>query len=262
MFMENSNRGMATKDGTIKTAHTVFKLLEELESANGMRLTELANRTDMATSTVHTHLKTLEQLDYVVKEGKRFTISYRFLEMGANKRKQSHLYEVAKPEIDKLAEQTGEHANLLVEEHGMGVFLYKQVGGEGVRDDTYLGKRTHLHTTALGKSHLAFMEPTQVDEILQTHGLPMITENTITEESALREELETIRNRGYAIDDEERIKRMRCVGVPVLGGDGTPVGAISVSASKKRMMGDRFEREIPQRLQGVANAIEVNLEHE
>jgi len=252
---------MANKDGSIKTSHTIFRLLEEIKSSNGLRLTELATRTDMATSTVHTHLKTLENLNYIVRDGKTFHISFRFLEFGAYRREQLELYQVAKPEINKVAEQTGEHANLLVEENGMGVFLYKRVGGQGVSDDTYAGKQTHLHTTALGKAALAHLSAERVKEIVQKRGLPKITNNTITEEDVLQNELNTIREQGYATDDEERNMRMRCIGVPILNDDKEPIGSISVSAPKKRMLGEKFESEIPQLLQGVANAIEVNIEH-
>jgi len=252
---------MANKDGTIKTSHTIFRLLKEIKASDGLRLTDLANRTDMATSTVHTHLKTLEDLNYVVKDNKTFKISFRFLEFGAYRREQLDLYQIAKPEINKLAEQTGEHANLLVEENGLGVFLYKRVGGQGVSDDTYAGKQTHLHTTSLGKAILAYLPAECVDEIIHTHGMPKVTEQTLTNEDVLHEELATIRERGYATDDEERNLGMRCIGVPILDDNERPIGSISVSAPKKRMLDDRFEDEIPQLIQGAANAIEVNIEH-
>lgn len=253
---------MVNKDGSIKTSYTIFRLLEEIKSSNGLRLTELANRTDMATSTVHTHLKTLEDLNYVVKDDKTFYISFRFLEFGSYRRKHSDLYQIAKPEVNKLAEQTGEHANLLIEENGFGVFLYKRIGDQGVMDDTYAGKRTYLHTTSLGKAILADLSMERVDEIIDKHGLPNVTGQTLTDENDLREELATIRERGYATDDEERNLGMRCIGVSILDDNKRAIGSISVSAPKKRMLGDQFEDEIPQLVQGAANAIEVNIKHE
>lgn len=126
------------------------------------------------------------------------------------------LYRVAASELQKLADQTGEHANLMIEKHGQGIFLYKVKGEDAVELDTYTGMRVDLQTTALGKAILAHLPETRIDEILNMHGLPRITENTVTDPAELKSELAEICERGYATDDEERVKGVRCVGVPIL----------------------------------------------
>lgn len=80
-----------------------------------------------------------------------------------------------------------------------------------------------------------------IDAIIDRHGLPAVTENTITTEAELKEELTTIAQRGYAIDDEERVKGMRCVAAPITDESNDPIGAISVSGPTNRFNDDVFD---------------------
>lgn len=171
-------------------------------------------------------------------------------------------FQIARPEIERLASETGEHANLMIEENGKGVFLYVDKGGEAVTLDTvhHTGMRVHLHTTALGKAILAYLPDERVEEIIGQHGLPVATERTIGTREELSAELDQIRERGYAIDNAERVQGMRCIGCPILGVEEA-YGAIGVSAPTRRLEGPAFEEEIPALLQQIANIIEVNLSY-
>lgn len=93
----------------------------------------------------------------------------------------------------------------MIEEHGRGVFLYKARGSNTVQLDTYSGMRVPLQTTALGKTILANHPREEVDNIIDRHGLPRITENTITAREDLFEKFDEIAQRGYAFGDEERV---------------------------------------------------------
>jgi DNA-binding IclR family transcriptional regulator len=125
----------------------------------GATLTELAREIDMPTSTAHNYLKTLEEEEYVVEEDGMYRVGLRFLEHGAHARDQQKLYRTAKPEIDKLADETGELGNLLVEEHDRGVYLHRVRGDDAVRVQATVGTRVFLHSTGLGKVILAHMSP-------------------------------------------------------------------------------------------------------
>ncbi|MDX1745706.1 MAG: IclR family transcriptional regulator C-terminal domain-containing protein, partial [Halobacteriales archaeon] len=98
----------------------------------------------------------------------------------------------------------------------------------------------------------------RIESILAKHGLIARTEATITDRETLFEELRTVRERGYALNDEEKLRGLRAVGAPILGQDGRPLGAISVSDTTRNMYDERFREEIPDRLMGTANIIEVN----
>ena len=248
-------------ENRVKSAKTTMAMVRQLQSMGGATLTELAREIDMPTSTAHNYLKTLEEEEYVVEEDGMYRVGLRFLEHGAHARDQQKLYRTAKPEIDKLADETGELGNLLVEEHDRGVYLHRVRGDDAVRVQATVGTRVFLHSTGLGKVILAHMSEERKDAVLDRHGLPERTPQTITDRDELEDRLEQIRERGYAIDDEERTKGLRCVAVPILDNDRGIVGAASVAGPTNRLCGDRLEETLPEKLLEVGNVIELNYTH-
>jgi DNA-binding IclR family transcriptional regulator len=243
----------------VKAAKISLEIVEVLRERNGAGVSEIARAVDKPTSTVHDHLQTLEREEYLVKEGTQYHVSTRFLQLGNQARSRKKVFEIAQPEVDELAEKTGEHSNLMIEEHGLGVFLYKARGPDAVQLDTHAGMRVPLQTTALGKTIMAFRPRSEVESYLDRHGLPEVTERTITDREELFETLDQVRERGYAYDDEERVKGMRCLAAPITDQDDRAIAAVSVSGPKSRMQGDRFSEEIPEQILRSANVIEVNL---
>ncbi|MFC7076878.1 IclR family transcriptional regulator [Haloarcula halophila] len=243
----------------LQSVTTTFEILNALKALDGAGVTELARHLDIPKSTVHNYLSTLEQEEYVVREDTEYRVGLRFLELGAYARHVQQLFEIAKPEVDRLAEETGELANLLVEEHGRGSYLYRTYGDQAVRVKAHVGTRVPLHTTALGKAILAFLSPEEVDEIVDRHGLDAPTEQSISSREELDEALAEIRDRGVAFDDEERIDGLRCVAAPVRDDGDEVIGAISASGPTNRLQGDRFREELAQKVLEVANVIELNV---
>ncbi|WP_394345918.1 IclR family transcriptional regulator [Halosimplex halophilum] len=250
------------REPKIRSTAVSFRIFDKIRDHDGLTLTELVEELDRPTSTVHDHLQTLTDLGYLVREGDEYVVSMKFLDLGGYARSRSRLCRIAESEIRDLALDAGDHANLMVEEHGLGVFLLKRKGDEALPLDTYEGKRVPLHTTALGKSMLAYMDDERVDGIIERHGLPEATEHTITDEDELRTELEAIREQGYATDDEERLEGIRCVAAPIRTADDEVVGAVSVSGIKSRMRGDHFHERVPQKVLSTVNVIEVNMRHQ
>jgi len=245
----------------VKSTLTTFDVLEALDERDGARVTELAETLDLPKSSVHNYLSTLRQRAYVVKDGEEYHVGLRFLGLGTTARSKHQVYDVAKPEVRTLAEQTGELANLLVEEHGKGIYVHRETGEDAVRVDADTGHRVHLHNTALGKAILAHSARERVDEILDRHGMPETSDRTITDREELFEELEAVREQGVAFDDEERLSGVRCVACPILDGDDEPIGAVSVSGPKRRMAAERFREDIPETLRDAVNVIELNVTH-
>lgn len=243
----------------IQATETTFTIVNALKDLDGAGVTELADYLDLPKSNVHNYLSTLHQEDYVVKDGTTYSVGIRFLALGAYARNRLDIYEIAKPEVEKLADDTGELANLLVEEHGRGSYLHRSRGDQAVQVEAYTGTRVYLHSTALGKAILAHMPAQRVDEVVEAHGLPASTPGTITSRDELDATLDDIRDRGYALDDEERLKGLRCVAAPILSNDDRVLGAVSVSGPTSRMKGDRFETKIPEKLLEVVNVIELNV---
>jgi DNA-binding IclR family transcriptional regulator len=245
----------------VDTVRKTIRILEALKESDGTRVTELAASLGTSKSTVHNHLSTLREEGFVVRDGTEYRLGLRFLEFGGYSRSRTHLYRVAEPEIERLAERTGEMASLLTEQHGQGVYLLRSKGSQAVALDTHAGYRCPLHVTALGKAILAHLPEDRVAEIINEHGLEARTPETITDRGALFDELGTVRERGFALDDEEHMTGLRCVGAPITTTDGAVVGAVSVSAPTSRMRDDRFTDEVPDLVRSAANVVELNLNH-
>ncbi|MEF8901188.1 MAG: IclR family transcriptional regulator [Halovenus sp.] len=244
---------------SVAATETSFEIIEALIELDGAGTTEVANEVDTTKSTVYNHLQTLLNKNYIVKENGTYNVGLKFLRVGEYARNCHDIAQVGPDEIDKLAEKTSEMANLVVEEHGRGVFLYRAKGSDAVHMDTHTGKRLPLHTTAFGKAILAHLPEEKVEEVVETHGLSSHTEQTITDKETLYNQLESIRDRGYAFDREERLEGLHCVAAPILDGDGQATGAVSVSGPKDRLRGERFEEEFPKLVRASANVIEINM---
>lgn len=243
----------------VKSIHTTTRVLEAVERLDGGGVTELAAELGIAKSTVHDHLKTLEAEEFVVSEDGEYRIGLRFLDFGGRARQRNKLYTVAKPQIEELASITGELANLVVEEHGWGVYLAVERGENAVAIDTYVGKREHLHSTAAGKAILAHLPTERVEAIVERRGLPGHTTDTLTSREALFERLDTIRERRFAFDREENLPGLRCVAAPITSDDGAVLGGISVSGPTSRLEGDRLEHELSDQITRISNIIEINV---
>ncbi|WP_330633094.1 IclR family transcriptional regulator [Halocatena halophila] len=247
---------------TVKSARTTLTILNELRRRGSATVTELSESFELSTSSIHNYLNTLESEGYVVKSGNTYRVGLRFLSLGGHARHKTALYHAAKPHVRNLADQTGEQANLLVEEHGRGIYLQRAYGDDAVETDSYVGQRVYLHNTALGTAILAHLPSDRVEAIVDEHGLPATTEKTITDRNVLFERLERIRERGVAFDDEARVGGLRCVAVPIVNNDNTVEGAISVSGPRSRFVGDRYREVIPNRLKQAANIIELNVSYD
>ncbi|WP_435156893.1 IclR family transcriptional regulator [Haladaptatus sp. DFWS20] len=244
----------------VRTTTRSFDIIETLCELDGARLTEISAHLDLPDSTVHNHLRTLVQRGYVVRDDNTYRVSFRFLEIGEYVRSRRKICEVAEPEIDKLAAETDESASLLVEEDGRGVYVYDAQADTSIPLDMHPGKHVALHATALGKAILAYLPESRVEEILEQRGLPARTSNTITDREELVTELATIRERGFAVDSEERVRGVRCVAVAIKNKNGQVIGAISVSGPSSRIRADPDEQ-LLQELLRAKNIVELKLAH-
>ncbi|MFC6734183.1 MULTISPECIES: IclR family transcriptional regulator [unclassified Haladaptatus] len=248
-----------TGTGTIKSVETAFAIMELLADTQQTGVTDIATTLGLAKSTVHNHLKTMCHLDYVVREGDKYRLSWRFLELGEEIRDNHPKYQLFQRHTENLATHFEERAQFIVEENGRGVYLFRETGRHAVRTDSGVGKRIYLHSTAAGKAILAHMPPERIHEIIDTWGLPAVTPYTIIDEDELFAELKQIRSQGYAFNREENLERLNAVGVPVRDPNDGVLGAMSVSGPSHRFKGQYFEQEIPDFMLGLANEIELNL---
>jgi DNA-binding IclR family transcriptional regulator len=244
----------------VKTAQKTLRIIEQLEDGP-QRLKTVTNAVDMQKAAVFNHLATLVEAVYVVKEGNQYRLSLKFLKIGGHLRHRNGLYQLAGPKVKELARETGEIANMIVEERGLGIYIAHERGEDAVELNTHIGLTTSLHATALGKAILAHTPRDRVEEIVANRGLVARTPQTITDEDVLFDRLETVRERGFAIDDGERQEGLRCVGAPIQEKNGDVIGAISLSAPATRVSTDELTGEFAETVTSVANVIELEVKY-
>jgi DNA-binding IclR family transcriptional regulator len=247
----------------IKTTETVFKILRCIQQTEPSTVTDLTSQLNISKSTIHTHLYTLQELGYLVQEDEGYRLGLPFLTLGGHVQQSGpygKLYQISKPEIDELADMTGERTQIVVEENGWGYYLYQATGERAVQADTVIGSQTPLHSTAVGKALLAHMSTERVDEIIDRHGLPPDMKNTLTDREHLFNRLDRIEERGYSFDRGERVEGIYCVGAPVMA-EGTVYGAVSVSIPNKRAEEEFFEERLPDLVTSVAQVISLNTKY-
>lgn len=247
---------------TLSTVERAFDIIHTLRDMEGARVTELASEMDMATSTAHKYLATLASENYVVKEGDEYHIGLQFLDLSTYAKNRKDGYRFSTQKVREIAEETGERAQFVVEEGGIGIYVHTEaIGTRAVLINRRTGIQRHLHSTAAGKAILAELPEQRVEDIISEHGLPAETEHTITDHDTLIEELDEIRERGIAYNDEESVEGLRAVGVPVQGPSGVPLGALSVSGPSNRLRGEVFREELPNVMLGYANEVELNIRY-
>lgn len=161
-----------------------------------------------------------------------------------------------------MAAQTEENTRCVVEENGLGAFIAGATGKHSVSTDARVGTQTNLHCISGGKAILGHLPERRVRAIVDRHGLPKRTENTITDVEQLLDELETIRDNGFVLNRGESIAGIHAVGAPVLDRDNGVVGAISVSGAANRMTKERCKEDIGNQLLAAANEVELDLTYQ
>lgn len=254
--MASTNRERSPR--RVKSVETAMEIIELLEARDGAGVTEIADGLDLAKGTVHTQLATMRERGFVAKSGDEYQLGLRFLELGENAKDRLSIPDVAKTELDKLAEETDTRTQLIVEENGMAICVYISRGPNAILPPTDVGYREYLHCIASGKALLAHLPEERIEAIVDRHGLVERTDATVTDRDELFDALERIRERGFALNDEEKLRGLRAVGTPILGQDGRPIAAISISDTTRNMDDDLFREGIPDRIMSTANVIEVN----
>jgi DNA-binding IclR family transcriptional regulator len=122
------------------------------------------------------------------------------------------------------------------------------------------GSRTLLHAGAAGKAILAHLGEEHVGAVID-RGLEPLTDNTITDPVELREGLERVRERGYAIDWEEGVAGIRGIAVPIATDDLPYVGSIMTYGPTNRFPDERLQEELPDKLLQLKNVVKFNLDY-
>ncbi|MFB1063486.1 IclR family transcriptional regulator [Natrinema sp. H-ect4] len=239
----------------VSTTRKTFELLEALKAEEGVTIAALTQRTDLPKSTVYRHLQTLTDMGYVIERDGKYYVGFRFVELGEQARSRKVGYTAAKRAVFELGQETDERAVFIVEEDDEAVYVHRY----GSLSNTMIGHRRPLHSMASGKIILAEWDDAAVDRYIEEVGLEAITSNTITDPDALFDELERIRGREYAVNNQEHMDGLRGVSVPVYTPDDEFLGSLAVFGPTSRFTDDYVHDELPTRLRDKAGEIRITL---
>lgn len=225
----------------IGSVELTFTVLESLHVHQPARVITLANDLDISRSTVYKHLQTLQSLGYIEKNGVSYTISDKFQRFTDSKPTTIDINQANQKVVDSITNMTGEVCGIYIIDGHRGIDWYQSVAND---DITPVELEPHLHSHAAGKAALTTLDRTDFEAFVNEVELSALTENTITDPKALREEVERIRDRGIAFGREEHEDGVRSIAVPVSEETGFR-GALYVVGPKERLNGKGFDEHLP-----------------
>lgn len=245
----------------IKSIQKSIIIMELIARENKpLSLNEITHRLGWPKSTLHGILTTLRDFQFINQSTttSNYSLGVRFFELGNIVAKQWNICEIACPFMKDLSSKTGLTIHLGKELDGEVLYLEKVEANAMLRIVSEVGSRLPMHCSGLGKVLMAHMNTSQVNKIIKQRGLDKFTENSITNESVLKNELTVIKERGYAIDDNEIMDGLKCVAIGIKDWDGEVKYAISASGLSNQFSGDKTRR-LVRNLRDAVDKIENSL---
>lgn len=162
-------------------------------------------------------------------------------EFGNKAIEQFNIRELATAPLTYLRDKTNLACHLGILDGRSAIYLAKLESPNAITIRSWLGKRLSLHASGLGKVLLAWLPEQEIDQLLPDEQLPQYTQNTIITRTDFKAELKTVRERGWAFDNEEDLEGITCIAVPVFDHHGKVVAAISTSGVRFQMPDDKID---------------------
>ena len=255
----NQIEGKTKRNQSIAKA---FHIIETMADAPGpLRLQEIGDRLKLPASTVLRFLKTLMDNGYAGQnpDTLRYFLTLKFCRIGDQVKRQVKLRDLVRPHIVRLSQKLGESTSLAVEQDLLVVYIDVVDGPDHILQSLQrIGKIAPMSATGVGKALLTDKTNADIDSLVASRGLPKLTGKTIVSKAKLQKELQAIRERGFAIDDEECETGVRCVAAPLRDHTKRVVAAISTSIPAGRMPKERVE-EVGKTLSKLAGEISLEL---
>ena len=197
-----------------------FAILSAISSAKeGMGVSDLAKKLRMAKSTVHGMTSALEELGAVMRDPltKKYKLGFTLLEIGRSAYSQIDLQTSARPVTEELMERTRTSVFLGILNWDRVTILDIVESRQGLNITAPIGSTIPLFAGAVGKVFLASMSEEQAAKVVKSKGLPRFTDNSIVDMNLYFNELSQVREKGFAVDDEEYILGVRAVASPLMG---------------------------------------------
>lgn len=226
---------------TVRATITASEIIDTVTNNDGLRLTEITDRLDLSKSTVHRHVKTLESIGYLEKEGHQYKPGFRLFEYASKARESFPIFEFVTDEADRLAEITSESVEVYFERNGKLFEVYRA----GQRSEEIGVPGPPLRSTAPGRAVLAQYDPEDASRF----------DDGAFGDAETREQLLDVRARRLAVERDEGVTR---VASPVCT-QGDPVAILCIAGPSDRISGQRLHEDIAELLRSSTKTIEWEL---
>jgi len=252
------------KNGTIKSIVKAAKAINVLAAAGQpMSLAAMSKELQISKSTLHGIISTLVDVKFIAQDQQsgRYRLGTRLFELGSAISNQWDVRKIGYPIIQQIVAGIGETVHMAVLDDYEVLYINKLESTSSIRIVTDVGAKLPAYCTGLGKALLSGMSRLELQCYVSAKGLAKKTENTITTFDGLWKEMQLIRLRGYAIDEQEFVEGLRCCAAPIRNHAGAIVSAISISGPISRIQGEKFDL-CKKTLQKAAEEISLQMGYE
>ena len=227
----------------IRVLQRLFDVLSYLSDRNDYAgIKEISDGTGISRTTVHRILGTCEENYVVLKDDLgRYRLGPRSLEWANSYQLQTGMAKLARPHLKELLHDLKETVHLFIYEKGEAFYLEKMHSYNQTGMDSRIGSRVELYCTSAGKAILAALPMEEFGLYMKTVNLRPKTERTETDSQRFESSIDEVRERGYALDDQENDLGVRCIGSAILNKDGYPVGAVSLTGPIFRITDEKID---------------------
>lgn len=236
----------------LHSVSTAFSILDLFFEREELSPAEVARCMDINRSTAFRFLVTMEQAGYLIKtDNAKYRLGVKISSLGQIAHNRMELISLIHPFLVGLSEKTGESSHLAVMDDATHItFIDKSVGTLWLTMDVMIGYSKYAHLTGTGKAILAHKSDQFINQYIRSATFETCTPNSIRDAGSLLRILDTVRERGYATDNEEVEAGLYCIAVPILSRDSEAIAAISLSGPTTRMVANQDSH-----LQHLKNAV-------
>lgn len=228
----------------VQSAERIFQILEMLADNGEMGLMEISAALDLHKSTVHRLLMSLIYMGYAKQDEvtQKYMLSYKIVSMAGKMLDRMDILQVAKPYLERLSDISGEAVHLVQREGNHILYIYKIEAKVGtIRMVSHVGMVHPMYCSGVGKAIMATLPEKEVKQIWNESIIEKKTNKTITDMDEMLRVLVEVREKGYALDDEENEEGVRCIAACLRGYSKEVKYAFSVSGPVSRMTKERVE---------------------
>ncbi|WP_257349816.1 IclR family transcriptional regulator [Pseudalkalibacillus decolorationis] len=222
----------------VQSVDRALSIIEVLGNhPNGLGVINLSKTLNLPKSTIHRLLNSLITRNFVYQneENERYYLGMKLAQISSKIIENLDIRVLARPYIEDLSQITNEVVHLCIRDGNEVAYIDKVESNRTIRMYSQIGKRAMLHCTGVGKVLISGLPDHKIIDIVDQVGLPKFTENTITSKEAFIQEIQLIRQNGYALDQEEHEDGIYCIAAPIYDYSGNIIAGFSLSGPINRI---------------------------